>query len=438
MITNEAGDEDEGPASACRVADLLLEMGSVLLASGAHCGRVRRNIERVAEKWGYKVELFLSFTGLMLSIKDTRDPARRVARFKSCPLHGVHFGKVTEISLLTWSVLEQDVSIDDTEKRLKEIKAMPHYPRRTILIGLGAACACLCMLAGGNWKDAGIAFIATFCGMFVRQEILRLRFNPMIGFIAASFTTTLIAGLDMVFHIGASPEKALATSVLYLIPGVPLINCTIDLIEGYIPTSTARGVYGGFILLCIAVGMSMSILFLGIYNETPAPPAPHLLSWLLAIRDVAFALVVAVGFAILFSTPRRVLYMAGFLGGLGHCIRFVLLQNNLHIVPATLAGAVFIGLAGIFCAHRVHAPPVVFTMPACITMIPGLYAYRAMLGCVKMTDLEKVMHDPTIIAQTAHYFVLTASLLFSLAIGICSGALIFRKKSVKLIFKRTM
>ena len=61
-----------------------------------------------------------------------------------------------------------------------------------------------------------------------------------------------------------------------------------------------------------------------------------------------------------------------------------------------------------------------------------------MLGCVKMTDLEKVMSDPTILAQTAHYFVLTASMLFTLAIGICSGALIFRKKSVKVIFKRTM
>jgi uncharacterized membrane protein YjjP (DUF1212 family) len=70
----------------------------------------------------------------------------------------------------------------------------------------------------------------------------------------------------MVWHIGSSPEKTLATSVLYLIPGVPLINCAIDLIEGHIPTAISRGIYGGFILLCIAVGMSLSILLLGIHN----------------------------------------------------------------------------------------------------------------------------------------------------------------------------
>ena len=155
------------------------------------------------------------------------------------------------------------------------------------------------------------------------------------------------------------------------------------------------------------------------------------------LRDIAFAFVVAVGFAILFSTPRRVLYMAGILGGLGHCIRFILLQYHLPIIPATLAGAMFIGMAGIFCAHRVHVPPVVFTMPACITMIPGLYAYRTMLGCIKMTDLEKSLQNPAKLVETAHYFVLTSSLLFTLAIGLCSGALIFRQKSVKSLFRRT-
>jgi uncharacterized membrane protein YjjB (DUF3815 family) len=159
---------------------------------------------------------------------------------------------------------------------------------------------------------------------------------------------------------------------------------------------------------------------------------------ILTLYDFSLAYVVAVGFAILFNTPRRVLYIAGVLGGLGHGIRFLLLTYHLPIIQSTLAAAVFIGLCGIYCAHKAHVPPVVFTMPACITMIPGLYAYRTMLGCIKMTDWEKLMHDPSKLAQTAHYFVMTASLLFCLAIGICFGALIFRKKSIKVLFSRTL
>ncbi len=154
------------------------------------------------------------------------------------------------------------------------------------------------------------------------------------------------------------------------------------------------------------------------------------------IRDLLLSFVVAAGFSLLFNTPRRVIWVAGLLGGLGHGLRFLLLTAGVAVVPATLAGAVVIGLAGIVMAHRVHAPPVVFTMPACITMIPGLFAYRAMLGCIRITNLDMVKRDPDILPVTAHYFMLTASLLFTLAIGICIGALLFRKRSVKSMFRR--
>lgn len=154
------------------------------------------------------------------------------------------------------------------------------------------------------------------------------------------------------------------------------------------------------------------------------------------LRDASLAFVVAVGFAVLFNTPRRVLWVAGVLGGLGHAIRFVMVQNHIGLIPSTLVAATCIGLLGIVFSHRVHTPPIVFTMPACITMIPGLYAYRAMLGCIRITDLETLNKEPMVVTTTAHYFVITASLLFALAIGICSGALLFRKRSPKSIFKR--
>lgn len=157
---------------------------------------------------------------------------------------------------------------------------------------------------------------------------------------------------------------------------------------------------------------------------------------LLLLRDMALAFPVAVGFAILFNTPRHVLAVAGLLGGCGHLIRFLLLHYHFGMVPSTLAATLFIGLIGIPVAHRVHTPPVVFTMPACITMIPGLPAYRTMLGLLRLTDPEQVRQDPALLQLAAHHFVLTASLLFTLAIGICIGPLLFRTRSVKSLFRQ--
>ncbi|NDW17783.1 threonine/serine exporter [Dysgonomonas sp. 216] len=152
---------------------------------------------------------------------------------------------------------------------------------------------------------------------------------------------------------------------------------------------------------------------------------------LIVLRDFIIAFIVAVCWGILFGTPKKILLVAGLLGGMGHSIRFIMLQLDMGLITATLIGSVFIGLIGIFIAHRVHNPPVVFTMPACITMIPGMFAYRTMLAGIKITDLDTVASSPGIVTDMLHNFMLTVSLLFTLAIGICIGALLFRKGSVK-------
>lgn len=153
-------------------------------------------------------------------------------------------------------------------------------------------------------------------------------------------------------------------------------------------------------------------------------------------RDAFLSFFVAIGFALLFETPKKGLIIAGLLGGLGHAIRFGLLQADFGLVSATLCGTVTIGLTGIYCAHKIHTPPVVFTLPACITMIPGLYAYKTMLGCIRIYEEGTTGAKTAFLLQdTAYNFILTSSLLFCLAIGICIAALIFRKKSVKKLRK---
>ncbi len=156
------------------------------------------------------------------------------------------------------------------------------------------------------------------------------------------------------------------------------------------------------------------------------------LYFLFFLQDVFLAAVVAIGFAILFNTPSRALWAAALLGGLGHALRFLLHDYaGAGIIIATLAGAVFIGLAGLLMAHKVHTPPDVFTIPACITMIPGLFAYRTMLGFIKITDEATAKQNPALLSEAVHNFVITSSLLFALAIGITIGALLFRQKSAK-------
>lgn len=153
---------------------------------------------------------------------------------------------------------------------------------------------------------------------------------------------------------------------------------------------------------------------------------------LAAFLDLAIGFLVAIGWSMLFNTPKKVLLIAGLLGGLGRSTRYLLIEGlGLSITTSTLGGAVLIGLLGIALARKVDTPLVVFTMPACSTMLPGIYAYNAMLGLVKIAGSEVAQQDPMLIPETVHNVILTAAILFTLSIGITIGSLLFRKKTAR-------
>ena len=255
-----------------RIVDFATSVGTYLLSSGAHCGRINRNINRIVKAWGVNVEIYFSFTGILITGYYKDNPEYKITTYKQSPSYNVNFTAINEVSQLSWLVDSKKINISQASDLFQKIKNIPYYSTKITLLGIGLSCACLCLVAGGDWRDALFSFIAAICGMIVRLYTQKKGYNTMISTILAAFVTTLITSLDMInilepfWGAATAPDRALATSVLYLVPGVPLTNCIIDLIEGYIPTAIFRGTFGAFILLCIAVGMSLSILMFGINN----------------------------------------------------------------------------------------------------------------------------------------------------------------------------
>lgn len=252
--------------SAQRLADLLLDMGIYMLASGAHCGRLASNLTRLAVVWRFEIDLNPSFRGLQITVKDLDDTSNTITRYKSSPSHNVHLAVLTEVSHLSWRVWDEKLSIDIVEKEFAEIKKKSSYKEPVVALAVGVSCAGLCFFSFGDIYNALIAFLGAFIGFCIKSRISKMNFNPMIAIAIAAFVTTLISGLGSIYNIGEHPEAAMATAVLYLIPGVPLINTVIDLIEGYLSSAMNRAMFSGFILLCIATGMTLCITLLGIDN----------------------------------------------------------------------------------------------------------------------------------------------------------------------------
>ena len=241
---------------------LLLDAGSLLMSSGANTARIRLNIMRIANAYGYNAELLVTHRALMLTIYD-EEKDYFFSRLKRTSPHGANFRIVSGISRMSWSIVEEKWSLEQSKEELNRLKLLPHYPRWIILLMVSLAGASFCRLAGGEYLDMLISAGATCAGLFIRQEAAKKMYNAYLCIFFAALVSSLISGMALKLQVGIHPEYAFATSVLYLIPGIPLINSLSDLLDGNIMNGIVRGVNGLMMSFAIALGMLGAIL---IYN----------------------------------------------------------------------------------------------------------------------------------------------------------------------------
>ena len=106
---------------------------------------------------------------------------------------------------------------------------------------------------------------------------------------------------------------------------------------------------------------------------------------LLLIERCVWSGLAALGFAVLFNVPQRTLLAIFGLAAGGAAVKLALLGAAVNPVLASFLGAATIGTLAVPVAHWKHSPPAVFSIAAVIPMVPGVFAYRTMIGLVQLT-----------------------------------------------------
>ena len=139
----------------------------------------------------------------------------------------------------------------------------------------------------------------------------------------------------------------------------------------------------------------------------------------------------ALGFAILFNVPPRTLLIVWLLAAVGGLTKLLMLHFDIGVVLASFGGASVIGILSIPAAHNKHAPPLVFAIPAVIPMVPGVFAYKMILGLIKLAGDPNTSLYPQILSETVNNALKVLFILMSLAVGVAIPMLITRKNSIK-------
>lgn len=151
-------------------------------------------------------------------------------------------------------------------------------------------------------------------------------------------------------------------------------------------------------------------------------------------EEIILSMIVSLGFAMLFNTPRRALWIVMLLGGIGFMVKLILLKTimpGVDVVAASL-GAFVVGFLAVYFSHVVHTPPIVFTIPAVINMIPGKYGYQFMIGLMKIvTSPGDIAMQNELMTETMNKFLKTGFITMGLAFGIIAPMLLLNTYTVK-------
>lgn len=141
--------------------------------------------------------------------------------------------------------------------------------------------------------------------------------------------------------------------------------------------------------------------------------------------------IAAIGFAILFNVPRRTLVLIGLLGIIGGLIKFTSLELHVNIVFASFWAATAVGFVSIQTAHLKKSPPLIFSIPSVIPMVPGFFAYKFMLGLIALTNMEDADTYLKILVETVNNGAKMMFVLIALGTGVAIPMLLSRKESIK-------
>ncbi len=168
---------------------------------------------------------------------------------------GVHTSRVVRCTQRIGE--DEHLTLDELREQYEQILAAPRTHPLFVLILVGLANASFCRLFGGDLPAMGIVFWATVVGFICKQKLIQEHVNHYIAFMVSAFVASLCTSISLIFNTDS--EIALTTSVLYLVPGVPLINGVIDIVEGYIQTGFSRLVEAFLLIGCIGWGFSITL-----------------------------------------------------------------------------------------------------------------------------------------------------------------------------------
>lgn len=385
-VTGELGGACVAPPD--ETVDLLLYLGQTLYRFGAATQRIIDSMQVLNRHLGgLDVRILVNPDAIIVT---TVTGATYRTKTEYIPATGsIDNGVVSEVSSLLHS-LTSEMTPERIRAELDQLNR--DQGSRTIWSMMLVTCIAMAafgLLNGGDLSSVLIVLPATALSYLTFSLMGRKGWNYYVNVLAAALVGAISACLLAGTGITNSTDVALVVSVIFLIPGVQLMNGGIEIVRHHNLVGLSRIIMVTVTLAIIAFGITVAFALF------PAPvqgPLVPVLPWPGELAyDALWGAVAALGFGALFHTPRFPLLACAVCGAVGRASRLGLVHYGLDIALATLLAVALVTVVALLFAQRFRVPEFVIAVSAALTMIPGYFGVKFIEGTFALEQ-----HGPTL------------------------------------------
>ena len=248
------------PQELCR---FLSEYSALLLGCGATCIRLENNVQRIAEAYGKEISMVIMPRHVQISVweKGNDEAVTAISTVKSSP---ISFNVNTRLSELSWEVADGKTDSNQAAERLGKIVKDDRQDKWTVPVLVALANASFCRLFSGDAVAMLTVLAATLAGYSLKTFLLGRGTDNRLAFFICSFVSSVLGATDILFAIGDTPTTAMATSVLYLVPGIPYLNSFSDMLCRHYICAFCRFMDAIVLTGCLSAGLCCGMLLMNV------------------------------------------------------------------------------------------------------------------------------------------------------------------------------
>ena len=359
---------------------LVGRVGLMMLSVGTGAWRVRASMNKISRALGITCNADIG----LLSIEYTCiENGETFTNAISLNTTGVNTDKLNELESFTDGFAERagKYSMEQFHMILDKFAEMKgNYKSWDLGLASGLACCAFTFLLGGGIFEMIGAFIGAGTGNFVRRKLLE-RHITLLGNVSVSVAAACTAYVlfiklaELIFGISDIHQAGYICSMLFIIPGFPLITGGIDLAKLDLRSGLERITYALIIIVTATMtGWAAATVFRfapANFEEQQIQPL-----MMLVFRLITSFLGVY-GFSLMFNSPRRIAATAGCIGMIANTLRLELIDfADMPVGAAAFIGALSAGLMASALKKWIGWPRITLTVPSIVIMVPGMFMYK--------------------------------------------------------------